>query len=144
MSVSASLDIKLFGDKDFPPSELLSVLGGYGWSFFYEGSARYLPLGDDDDFDWKKDSVSEDELVAIVREKESLGEQVGVVMVWDDSGIGGEFLFRSPGEVSFNLSINRKVDECYITDVNWYVQKIVPAFIGAGFNVESLEFSQHM
>lgn len=73
-------------------------------------------------------------------EKENSGEIVGVVMLWENTNIGGEFLFHSALNLSVLLSINRRVSLCGVTDATWYLERLIPAFK----TIESFEFSEHM
>lgn len=107
----------------------------------------YLPLGDDDDFDWQRDNITVDSLLKVLREKEQKGELVGIVMTWKDTNIGGEFLLRNDGRIFVNLSMNLKLIESgmkiQITDLNWYLIKLLPAFSQDDLQVESFLYEEH-
>ena len=106
-----------------------------------DGVVSYLAVRDADDFNWRKDRISRDSLFEIVDEKEKLGELIGVVMYWRGTRIGGEFLFHSSSAMSMILSINRIVNSKGITDVTWYLNRLVPALKK---NLESISFSEHV
>jgi hypothetical protein len=116
----------------------------FGWSFNYDGAVFYLPIGDNDAFDWQRDEISDDALFDSLKEKEKNGELIGVTLIWKNTGIGGEFLFRLDGSMSIILSINRKKVEQGFTDINWYLSRIIPALTAGNINIESFEFSEHV
>lgn len=145
MSVSASIDVELNFKSNTSMLVVIQSLLNFGWSFDYEGSVFYLPVGDDDDFDWKRSDISTDVLLDIFRKKEQLGELIGVTMTWQETEIGGEFLFWHDASLSVNLSVNRKcVEEYGYTDINWYMEKIIPALKIDSIRVESFSFSEHV
>lgn len=149
MSVSAYLEVKLSHPqiKKMSSVELIQRLLNQGWALNYDGEVSYLPLGDNDEFAWRAESISSESLLAILNEKEQRGELVGVVLTWKDSGIGGDFLVYNDGTLSVSLSINRKLIEDVesgITDLNWYLVKLLPVFSGDGLQVESFSYEEHL
>lgn len=151
MSVSASIDIKLIQRQTH---ELFSVriiekLLNYGWNFRNEGSVSFLPIGDKDDFNWQNDDISLDSLINILKNKEQAHEIIGIVMIWKDTRVGGEFLIIENQKISINLSINRKIisdntTNLRITDVNWYLSKLLPAFNQEGILLDSFCYQEHV
>ena len=127
--------------------ELIQRLLNFGWALNYNGKVSYLPLGDNDEFSWRAESISSESLLVILNEKEQRGELVGVVLTWKDSGIGGNFLVYNNGTLSISLSINRKLIEDIksgITDLNWYLVKLIPVFSRDGWQVESFGYEEHL
>lgn len=60
MSASASIDIRLGNRKDVPMSkvQLIKLLLGFGWTLNDCGEVSYLPVGDEERFDWQRESKS--------------------------------------------------------------------------------------
>lgn len=145
MSVSASIDIRLGNRKDVPISktQLIKQLLDFGWTLNDCGEVSYLPIGDEDRFDWQRENISTESLMVTLGEKEKRGELIGVAMTWKDTGIGGAFLLMENGEVSVCLTNNRKSLEG-ITDVNWYLAKLLPAFSQNNLIVESFSYEEHL
>lgn len=147
MSVFANLDIQLVSPVE-PEKFILSVIQlllSFGWCFNDGGAITYLPIGDNDDFDWQRAEITDNTLLEILREKEKLGELIGVTMTWESSSIGGEFLFYSDGIISLNLSINRKkIKKHGYTDINWYIEKIIPVLNKGRMRIESFSYSEHV
>lgn len=144
MSTLASLRIKLAHKKANPISavSILKVLIEHGWNLVNNGKVLYLPLGDDDDFDWQEDEINESVFLNIVYQKEKANEVIGVGMTWKDTSIGGTVLICSALDISFSLTINRKRLINNITDVNWYLEKIIPCLDTDFTTVENYNFSQ--
>ncbi|MBP2633658.1 MAG: hypothetical protein H6Q70_4286 [Firmicutes bacterium] len=151
MSVSASLDIKLIQRQTH---ELFSVkiiekLLDYGWNFKNEGVVSFLPVGDKNNFDWQSNDISLESLINILENKEKAHEIIGIVMTWKDTGIGGEFLIIENQKISINLSINRRfigddITNLKITDVNWYLSKLLPAFRCEDILLEYFCYQEHV
>ncbi|MDS0526552.1 hypothetical protein NNC19_12745 [Clostridium sp. SHJSY1] len=149
MSISASIDVKLArnNNEKISAKKLISILISDKWRLQDNGKISYLPLGDDDDFDWQYDEISINELMDIVDKKEERREVIGLIMLWDTTEIGVNLLIHSELELSFSCSINRKklnnLDNRSITDVNWYVEKIIPLLQKNNYIVESFSFEEY-
>ncbi|MBU6951600.1 hypothetical protein [Hahella sp. HN01] len=146
MATSADIDIKwsMKAGSIYNNIDLIEALLECGWRFDYGDSYFYLPLGDED-FNWERTNISKQELLGVFRKKEQLGEIIGVAMVWGDLGIGGEFLFRNNHTFSVCLTINRKVVERGgYTNVEWYLDKLIPVLVNAQLDIVSIDFSEHI
>ena len=87
-------------------------------------------------------NIDHDEVLGILKKKETLGELIGISLTWEESGIGGEFLFRSDGTISINLSLNTRRDpQTGFTDINWYINKLVNP-LSRLTKIESLRFTE--
>ncbi|ARU57338.1 hypothetical protein OLMES_3297 [Oleiphilus messinensis] len=146
MAISADIDFKWYSKIDSIHTivEIIRVLLKFGWGFNYQGGALYLPLGDED-FDWERAGFDNDDLIEIFHKKEKSGELIGITLTWKESGVGGEFLFRQDCTFTVCLTINRQVlSEGGCTDVNWYLEKIVLAFVNSNIGIESINFSENV
>lgn len=150
MSISASIDLAVSSRK-FPKTsaiEILESLLKFGWTFNDSGRKSYLPLGDKDDFNWQMEDISSERLMSILIKKEQQNETIGVGMTWADTGIGGMILLTNGGNLSLTLSINRKMIEDIkndlLTDVNWYLTKLLPPLDEGGMIVESISYYSHV
>jgi hypothetical protein len=149
MSILANITIHLKKMKSEPISVLniIDTLLSTGWTIDDGGKVSYLPLGDNDEFDWKiRENISTKEFKEIVRKKEMAGEFIGIIMTLKDTTIGGTFLFRLDQAISFNLDINRReiaIGNSYsITDFQWYLEKILPP-LNEAFGVEYFSCEEH-
>jgi len=144
MSVSSSIDIKLA--PIVSPINIITKLLEYGWTPDDNGIVSYLPLGDVDSYEWKRENIKFPDLLEIIKEKMQGNETIGVVLTWKDTGIGGEFLFWNDGSVSINLSIRRKLIDSIsnITDVNWYLTKLITALNVQETKIVSITYEEHV
>ena len=143
MSTIAYLDLELHArdDKMLSAKDILSLLVKHNWSFFMDGEAMFLPIGDDDMYDWQGTStMSESALFDLAVQKSQLNERVGVSLYWKDSGVGGEVIIGRPNSLSFSLSANRRTIFDRIPDVNWYLERLLPCFCEDGVCILRLEF----
>ncbi|MEK4367583.1 hypothetical protein [Paenibacillus sp. FSL R5-0473] len=143
MSVSISIEISL--SKQISRMSILRKLEDFGWSYNDQGKVTYLPIGDDNYFNWQNKSIPLEELLKILVIKDNQKELIGVAMTWKDTDVGGTFLIEENGTILMSPDINRKVldVESYnsITDVNWYVTKLIPVF---GQLFESISYNEHV
>jgi hypothetical protein len=148
MSVSASIDVKFanVATEGFSVVTVVKGLLNKGWSFHENGQVLYLPIGDDGDYNWVSESMDLDGLINVIRVKESKNESIGIALTWRDTNIGGNLLIWDKESLSFNLSINRKVTNqdlnLGITDINWYLEKLILGLIDGGFKIVSFSFEQ--
>jgi hypothetical protein len=135
------------------PTEILKILLAGGWRILSEdGTAFYKSPGDDEDADWIISKISLTELIKLFEEKEQKGELIGTVMTWQDTSIGGEVLLYREKEMLqngiqtsmvFGLSCDRKIAANYsFTDVNWYLEKLLPMFNQGNTIVEYFTFKE--
>ncbi|GBG56948.1 hypothetical protein SPFL3102_02313 [Sporomusaceae bacterium FL31] len=146
MSVSASIDIKLtVRNGIISKVTLIQKLLDFGWTFNDSGKITYLPIGDEDKFDWQSENISVDMLLMILREKVQRDELLGIVMTWKGTGVGGNILLKKTDELTFCLTINRRtISGSNVTDVNWYLVKLLPAFSQSDSTVESFSYEEHV
>lgn len=147
MSVEASIDIRLNEYIKYGIMDIIEALIEGGWILRNkQNEVSYLPIGDEDNFDWLEETITQDELKDIIEKKESLNEVVGVKMYWKDTNIGITLLLYSYKEFSVSLSINRKkinaVDTRSVTDINWYIQTIVETLKEQKHQIESFTFEE--
>lgn len=161
MSVAASIDLRIIemGTGNIVPAvKILQMLKQSGWTVKHDGYITYLPLGDEaDGFNWIGEEISIESFMEIVEKKEKQNEPIGVLITWKDSEIGGEVLLWKKNEkvekgihitMSLCLTNNRKTltDEGFpkITDINWYLTKLLPIFNQGDTLVEYFTFEEHI
>ena len=161
MSVESSISLRIVESASraiVSPIKILKTLEVCNWNLVNQhGYVSYLPLGDDEMFDWTYDKIDVRSLMKILEEKELRDECIGVGVTWQDSDIGGTILLYSNKEraekrihssMSFCLDGNRKIllDDGHskITDVNWYLTKILPIFNQNDTIVEYYTYKEHI
>ncbi|WP_308722636.1 hypothetical protein [Paenibacillus polysaccharolyticus] len=143
--MSTSISIEIFLSEKISGMAILNKLEKYGWTYNDHGNVAFLLIGDNDNYDWQRTSISKEKLLGILSEKEKSGELIGVVMTWEDTNIGGTFLIRNNGTFLMSPDINRRfIDiEGYnkVTDLNWYMTKLLPIFSSL---LESFSYQEHV
>ncbi len=144
MSVSASINIKFYSEQE--TIHIIKKLIDFGWTINNNGKTTYLPLGDNDDFNWTSSILDLNQLHNIINKKEENNEIVGLVMTWLDTGVGGSILFWDKTSFSINLYINRMIVHCNdnssFTNYSWYIEKILPALDKDKIIVQSVSFEE--
>jgi hypothetical protein len=152
MSVSASINVHLpkNGIIHKPAIEIIQVLISSGWTLSHNGYIGYLPLGDKDSFDWQEKEINIETLTDILKAKEDANEIVGVIMTWQNTEIGGTFLFWTNEKYetfTMGISIDRQTmaldDDYKITNFQWYLSKLLPP-LNKVWTVEYFSFEQHI
>lgn len=160
MSIEASIDLRV---TQLPlrtlvsPIKILQKLLKFGWTLQHDGRMFYLPLGDDDMFDWTDEKMSVVSFMKILEEKERRNELIGVRLTWQDTKRGGNILLQNSENMSkssmydnilFSLDANRKIlnDDKFlkIIDVNWYLTKLLPIFNDGDTLVEHFTYDEHI
>lgn len=160
MTFSGFFDFRIVragGKKVVTPIEAIGFLMDEGWSFCRNGYVRYLPIGDQDNTTWTREILTMDSLLKIVAEKESQAELIGVAMTWQDTDIGGELLMSGELEtkekkihspIKFSVAAHRNKflskEDYPITDVNWYLERLLLAFDRDDVYVEFYTYEEHV
>jgi hypothetical protein len=134
MGVLAATDITV---KELPadPLKLLDILANVGWTLSDSENICYLPLGDNDSFNWKSVPIST--FASVQQElyqKLKSSELIGICLTWENSGVGGQLLYDvSKKNLGFVWNINRRrrEDSEKYTDFSWYEEKLVNALKAA-------------
>lgn len=148
MSTSASMKIKFNKSKAYSILNIVEIFLKVGWKIKDKsGNISYLPLGDDDDFDWQSEMISETEVFKIIEKKEDANEWVGLIIYWENTNIGITLLATASDNVTLSFEVNRKrlneEDITSLTDVNWYMDKIIVKLRNERYQIESFKFEEY-
>ena len=142
MSHAAGINISMSSNTK-STIELIDILLNNGWSVKDQGHISYLPLGDEDAFNWQHVAISSwPKIVETLKQKEKNRELIGLVMTWKDVNIGGEFLFFPDGrQFAISWSVNRKtLKHCAdFTDHSWYLSRILTPLLKELIVIESVQ-----
>lgn len=86
-------------------------MGEANWQFGYKYYAlilRYLPIGDDDEYDWQCDEISERELYDIISKKIASKEQIGINLFYSNGTEGISLMAYNTSRIILSITINRK------------------------------------
>ncbi|WP_437285852.1 hypothetical protein [Sorangium sp. So ce406] len=146
MGRSVSIDLRIPGLRSNVYRVLCALLEA-GWSYDDDGHISYLPVGDRGDFDWQWADLDRwPDVLAAIKVKEERGELVGVSLIHEETGAGGEFLLDAREELlMICLTINTRDIQTVprFVDFTWYLERLVPAISRAGFTIECVECCQH-
>ena len=120
MSLDANIDIH-FEHLSF--KKVIDLLSS-DWKIDYHEHIEYM---DNDDFDWKLESLqNEDDVLKLLEKRYNSNNPVGIAMVTKTDNSGGMFLFY-PNEniLSVVININRKkVNHTALTDFSYYISHL--------------------
>jgi hypothetical protein len=138
MSQTAAIAIAIHGRHSV--LGVVDTLLQAGWAHYRLIS--YLPMGADESFEWVQSPLDTWPAVrSILDEKARRGEMVGLELRWGETLIGAGFILRPDGRISMALSDERPRVEGAdrFTDMTWFLARVLPSLLGAGFVVASVE-----
>lgn len=127
--------------------DVINLFDESGWKYYdLENNIEYLPLGDEDEFDWQKKNLSARELKEIINIKQDKLERVGINLYYKNSDIGITLMAKNTEEIIIDLNINRKTvkdNRESITDIGWYFDNIIQRFFEKGCPIDSIKFEEY-
>ena len=121
-------------------TDILKAFKKIGWDIYnLEGKVEYLPVGDNDKYDWQWEKMSEAKFYNIISTKIANKEQIGVDLFYNSGVEGISLLAYNTDQITLSLSINRKLVDERHTDMAWYLNSIVYRLMDIG--VELLSYS---
>ena len=128
--------------------DIISLFNKMGWKYFNsKGEVEYLPLGDDDDYDWQKSVLSDDEVREVINSKQEHSEKIGLNLYYNNSFVGISLLADNTSQILLNLNINRKTindTRDALTDVTWYIKHIVQKLEAEGCKIEHFKVEEYV
>ena len=124
--------------------DILKIFQQIRWNIYNpQGKVEYLPIGDDDEYDWQCDEKSESELSDIISKKISLMEQIGINLFYCNGTEGISLLAYNTSQIILSITINRKTIKGKYTDMAWYLQNIVYKFLDIGVRLLSYKLEEY-
>jgi len=112
------------------------------WIYNTENEVEYLPIADNDCFNWKCEKISEEEFRNIINTKKRNSELIGLNLFFNNSNIGISMLARDTKNITFGISINCKRLGNGCTDMAWYIENIIYKLVGVGMRIVSYKFGE--
>lgn len=107
-------------------ADVLKIFQQIGWYIYNpQGKVEYLPVGDDDEYDWQCDELSEGELYDIISKKMASKEQIGINLFYCNGTEGISLIAYNTSQIILSLTINRKIAKGKYTDMSWYLENII-------------------
>lgn len=127
--------------------DVVRLLNELGWKYYDdEKNIEYLPLNDDDDFNWQKNYLSENQLQELINNKQNNLELVGINLYYENSYEGINLLAKSTSKIIIGLTINRKTIENNresITDIGWYFNNIIQRLRERECPIDYIKFEEY-
>ena len=139
MSVDAGMTLKLVSPRG--PMAVLDALLTSRWAPRQDGW-WCVSLGEDTSSWTCEKSFSIQSIRSLLTAKTGADEVFGIRLWWDAGEVGGEFLIFSNCNLLFSPSINRVTLEHRLSDVSWYLPRLLGVFEGVGVRVESWEWRE--
>ena len=107
-------------------ADVLKIFQQIGWYIYNpQGTVEYLPIGDDDEYDWQCDEISESELYDIISKKIAGKEQIGINLFYYGGTEGISLIANNTSQILLSITINRKTIKGKYTDMSWYLENII-------------------
>lgn len=123
--------------------DIINLFQEIGWEIYNsKGEIEFLPIGDDDKYDWQREKMSVENFYEIVSKKLAQNEQVGVDLFYEGTE-GISLLAFNTEQILLSIIINRKLlDKCH-TDMRWYLEHIIYKFFEFGVNILSYNMEEY-
>ena len=107
-------------------ADVLKIFQQIGWYIYNpQGKVEYLPIDDDDEYDWQCDEKTESELYDIISKKTAGKEQIGINLFYYGGTEGISLIANNTSQILLSITINRKTIKGKYTDMSWYLENII-------------------
>ena len=128
--------------------DVINLFNEVRWKYYdAEKNIEYLPLGDNDDFDWQKKFLSENELQELINDKQDTFELVALNLYYENSEEGLTLLAKNTKKIAIDLNINRRTVEnnrVSITDIGWYFDNIIQKLKKRNCPIDYIKFEEYV
>lgn len=141
MEASITLDCSNYSENII---DIIKIFQRIGWNTHNsQGEVTYLPIGDNDMYNWVKQKLSKDELYTIISHKIIANEQIGIDLFYNNGNEGLSLLAYNTSQILLSLSINRKRIDTRHTDMVWYWDNIIHRFMNEGIELLSYTLKEY-
>lgn len=124
--------------------DVLKIFQQIGWYIYNpQGKVEYLPIGDDDEYDWQCKEISENELYDVISEKIAKKEQIGINLFYSKSTEGVSLMAYNTSQIMLSITINRKTIKGKYTDIAWYLENIIYKFLNIDVRLLSYKIEEY-
>src|ERR1700760_3281141 len=103
MSMSGSINFQTSNIDSLIFRKIIEEMLNFGWSYNDNGKLSFM-IGDFDAY--RTDLSDYEQVIGKISLNVDCSLPSGITLLWENTGIGGEFLFINPEKILFNLSIN--------------------------------------
>ncbi len=124
--------------------DVLRIFQQIGWYIYNpQGKVEYLPIGDDDEYDWQCKEISEIELYDIILKKIAKKEQIGINLFYSNGTEGISLMAYNTSQIMLSITINRKIVKGKYTDMVWYLENIIYKFLNIDVRLLSYKIEEY-
>ncbi|MBP3610357.1 MAG: hypothetical protein J6J42_08495 [Lachnospiraceae bacterium] len=135
METLITLDCSNYSDN---LETILKLFQQIGWTIYNsEGQAEFLPLGDQDDYDWQRQNLPENMIYNILAKKRENQEIIGINLFYEKGTEGISLLAQDTSQITLSIGINRRLLNKRHTDTIWYLQNIIYKLFDMGVRITS-------
>lgn len=119
-------------------TDVLKIFQQIGWYIYNpQGKVEYLPIGDDDAYDWQC------ELYDIIFKKITGKEQIGINLFYCNGTEGISLMAYNTSQIILSITINRKTVTGKYTDMSWYLENIIYKFLSIDVRLLSYKIEEY-
>lgn len=124
--------------------DVLKIFQQIGWYIYNpQGEVEYLPIGDDDEYDWQCDKISASEIYDIISKKTASKEQIGINLFYCGGTEGISLIANNTSQILLSITINRKIIKGKYTDMSWYLENIIYKLLKIGVRLLSYKIEEY-
>lgn len=90
--------------------------------------------------------LNNNEIMKTLVEEDRNKKPINVILTWQNTTIGGSFIFQTNEKLSIDLTLNRKMisglNDYKIIDSNWYLTRILSIFYENNIEVYNFSLSE--
>ena len=125
-------------------ADILKLFQQIGWEIYNpQRKVEYLPIGDDDQYAWRCEEISEAKLYGVISEKIAKKEQIGVNLFYSNGTEGISLMAYNTSQIMLSITINRKTVKGKYTDMAWYLEKIIYKFLNIDVRLLSYKIEEY-
>lgn len=128
--------------------ETIKLFEKIGWEYRNcNNKIEFLPLGDNDNYNWQEKSLSDYEIKDLINKKQKNLEKIGLNLYYQNSCEGICLIANNTKQISLYLNIYRRTienDRESITDIGWYIEHIIQALIREKCPIDYFKFEEYV
>lgn len=114
--------------------DIIKAFHQIGWVIYdSQDKVEYLPVGDDDEYNWRCERMSEKDIYEIISMKKNNKEQIGIKLYNNSRGVS--LVASDTTQIMLSISINRKLVKEKHTDMVWYIENIIYKLLNIGVDI---------
>lgn len=122
--------------------DILKVFQQIEWGLYNpQGRIEYLPVGDDDEYNWQCEIMPEIRFYDIINDKIANKELVGVRLFYNNGDESISLLAYDTKQIILGIENRKTIDERH-TDMIWYLKNIIYKLFEQGIRLLSYKLEE--